>query len=103
VKPVRLRTAAKLELRKIATRYRDIDPELCDRFLNEVFRTLALLERFPHAGSMVFGIADASIRQLPVPNFPYLIIFKRLPERSSVLGIRHYRQEPLDWTMIEPE
>ena len=103
MKPVRLRAAAKLELRKIVTKYRDIDPALANRFLNEVFHTLALLERFPHTGSMVFGVSDTSIRQLSVLNFPYHIIFKRLPERTSVLGIRHYRQEPMDWSTVEPE
>lgn len=103
MKPVRLRERAKLELRKTVTRYRKIDPGLADRFLNEVFRTLALLERFPHVGSPVFGVADLTIRQLPVPNFPYHVIFKRLTERNSVLAIRHVRQKPIDWALIEPE
>lgn len=35
-------------------------------------------------------------------NFPYRIVFKRLPDRISVLGIQHFRQEPIDWTSVEP-
>lgn len=103
MKRVRLREAAKLELREAVTTYREIDPKLADRFLNEVFRTLALLEKFPHTGSLVFGVADTSIRQLPVLNFPYHIIFKRFPDRNSVLSIRHVRREPRDWTAEEPD
>ena len=103
MKLVRLRERAKLDLRKAVTWYRDIDPELADRFLNEVYRTLAMLERFPHTGGPVFDVADSNIRQLPVLNFPYHIVFKRMPDRTSVLAIAHDRQKPVDWTASDSE
>ena len=74
MKPVRLRRIAKRHLLKRVRWYRERDPELAERFLNEIYKTLALLERLPNAGGVVFGIADPNIRQLPVDNFPYHIV-----------------------------
>jgi plasmid stabilization system protein ParE len=97
VKPVRLRRIAKRHLLKRVRWYRERDPELAERFLDEVYKTLALLERFPNAGGMVFGITDPNIRQLPVDNFPYHIVFKKAPLRTIVLGIVHDRMKPDSW------
>jgi len=40
VKPVRLRRIAKLDLREAVVWYRERDPDLASRFLDEVYRTL---------------------------------------------------------------
>jgi plasmid stabilization system protein ParE len=97
VKPVRLRRIAKRHLLTRVKWYRERDPELANRFLNEVYKTLALLERLPNAGGVVFGITDPNIRQLPVDNFPYHIVFKKTPLRTIVLGIVHDRMKPGSW------
>jgi NAD(P)-dependent dehydrogenase (short-subunit alcohol dehydrogenase family) len=85
------------DLREAVTWYRARDPDLANRFLDEVYRTLALLERFPHIGGPVYGVAEPNIRQLPVNNFPYQVVFKRREYRTSVLAIAHDRKKPGYW------
>jgi plasmid stabilization system protein ParE len=97
VKPVRLRKAARRELHEAAAWYRQRDPEVANRFLDEVFRTIALIERFPLTGGRVFGVDDSNTRQLPVNNFPYHVVFKRLKDRTAVLAIAHDRRRPGYW------
>jgi plasmid stabilization system protein ParE len=92
-----LRRIAKRDLREAITWYRERDPDLARRFLDEVYSVLALLERFPHTGGPVSGIHDADIRQLPVSNFPYQVVFKRMVDRTSVLAIAHERRKPGYW------
>jgi len=87
VKPVRLRLIAKRDLREAVAWYRERDPELANRFLDEVYRALGLLEQFPNTGGPVFGTNDPDIRKLPIDNFPYQIVFKKLKHRVSVLAI----------------
>jgi plasmid stabilization system protein ParE len=97
VKPVRLRPTAKRDLRDATVWYRERDAELASRFLDEVYKTLELLQRFPHTGGPVFGVNDPDIRQLPVANFPYQIVFKRERDLTSVLAIAHERRKPGYW------
>lgn len=97
MKRVQLRRVAKRDIREAVAWYRERDPELATRFLDEVYRTLALVEQFPGIGGRVFGINDASTRQLPVDNFPYHVVFKRLPTGTSVLAIAHDRKKPGYW------
>jgi toxin ParE1/3/4 len=97
VKPVRLRRVAKRDLREALAYYRERDADLARRFLDEVYRALELLERFPSTGGPVFGIEDPRIRQLPVNNFPYQVVFKRYEYRTAVLAIAHERREPGYW------
>jgi plasmid stabilization system protein ParE len=97
VKRVHLRRVAKRDLREATAWYRQRDPQLADRFLDEVYKALDMLERFPHTGGPVFGIDDPATRQLPVDNFPYQIVFKRFAYRTSVLAIAHERKKPGYW------
>lgn len=77
--------------------YRSRDPELANRFLNEVYKALAMLERFPDIGGPVFGINDPATRQLPVDTFPYQIVFRKFANRLAVLAIAHERRRPGYW------
>jgi hypothetical protein len=82
LKRVHLRTIAKRDLREAAAWYRERDPELANRFVDEV---------------TVYGIDDSAVRQLPVDNFPYQVVFKRFPSRTTVLAIAHERKQPGYW------
>ncbi|HEY0159229.1 MAG TPA: type II toxin-antitoxin system RelE/ParE family toxin [Thermoanaerobaculia bacterium] len=97
MKRVQLRRVAKRDLREAVHWYRSRDPQLASRFLDEVFRTIATLERFPNIGGPVFGIADPATRQLPVDTFPYQVVFKRYADRTSILAIAHERKRPGYW------
>ena len=97
MKRVHLRRIAKRDIREAVAWYRSRDPALADRFLDEVYKALALLERFPNLGGPVFGVDDTATRQLPVDTFPYQVVFKRFPTRTSVLAIAHERKRPGYW------
>lgn len=97
MRPIRLRRIAKRDLREAVAWYRERDPELANRFLDEVYKTLDMLERFPNTGGPVFGVDDPDMRQLPVDAFPYQVVFKRLRDRISVLAIAHERRKPGYW------
>ncbi len=97
MKPIRLRRVAKRDLREALNWYRARDPELANRFLDEVYKVLQMLEDFPNTGGPVFGIADPNTRQLPVDTFPYQVVFKRLKLRTAILVIAHERKKPGYW------
>ncbi len=97
MKRVHLRRIAKRDLREAVRWYRERDPALASRFVDEVYRTLALLEQFPETGGRVFGNDDPATRQLPLHDFPFQIVFKRFPTRTSVLAIAHERKRPGYW------
>ena len=84
-------------MREAVAWYRRRDPQLANRFLDEVYKTLAMLEQFPNIGGPVFGNSDPNTRQLPVDTFPYQVVFKRFPDRISVLAIAHERKRPGYW------
>lgn len=94
---VRLRSSAKRDLREAVDWYRERDPTLATRFLDAVYATFALLERFPNLGSQVFGISEANVRQLPVSGFPYQVIFRREVHASLVVAVAHERKRPGYW------
>jgi plasmid stabilization system protein ParE len=94
---VRLRPIAKRDLKEAAAWYRERNEEAAHRFMHEVSRTLDFLEQFPLSGGFVPGVDDAEIRQSPVRNFPYHVVFIRLPDRISALAIAHNRRQPGYW------
>jgi plasmid stabilization system protein ParE len=97
VTPVRLRRIAKRDLREAVEWYRERNADVARRFIDEVYRALALLESFPGTGGPVFGVDDPDIRQLPVHNFPFHVVFKRFAARIAILAIAHDRRRPGYW------
>lgn len=98
MKRVHLRRVAKRDIRDAVRWYRERDPQLAARFLDEVYRIFGTLEQFPNIGGRVFGIGDPDTRQMPVDNFPYYVVFKRYTDRLSILAVAHDRKEPGYWT-----
>lgn len=97
MKQLRLRSVAKSELRDATAWYAERSNEVAERFIAEEARTFALIEKFPMTGGAVPGVPDADIRRLPVHNFPYHVVFLRLPDRVTVLAIAHDRRKPGYW------
>lgn len=97
MKPIRLRRIAKRDVREAVAWYRERDPQLADRFLDEVYKVLGLLEQFPNIGGPVFGVTDPDTRQLPVDTFPYQVVFKRMKHRTAILAVAHERRKPGYW------
>ena len=97
MKRVRLRARAQRELLEATAWYRERNELVAQRFVNEFRQALEHLERFPHAGTFVRGVDDEDVRQFPVHNFPYQIVFIRLGEHISVLAVAHDRRRPGYW------
>ena len=97
MKPVLLRQVAKRDFREATAWYAERNSEIAERFVEEVARTLELIERFPMTGAPVPGVDDKDIRRLPVHNFPYHVVFLRLPDRIAVLAVAHDRRRPGYW------
>jgi toxin ParE1/3/4 len=96
LKPVLVQSAARQELRDSSAWYRERNPEVADRFVHEVQRTLELIEAFPARGLRIpFVIGKA--RRLTVAGFPYYIVFEELTDRVEVLAIAHHRRRPGYW------
>ena len=97
MKPLRLRNVAKREFREATAWYAERNEEVAERFVAEVTRTLELIEKFPMTGGSVPGVSDPDVRRLPVHNFPYHVVFLRLPDRVTVLALAHDRRKPGYW------
>lgn len=97
MKPVRLRERARREFRDAIEWYRERNADVAVRFASEVRQTLKHLEQFPDAGGFVPVVRDPDVRQLPVHNFPYRVIFVRLKTHITVLAVAHHRRRPGYW------
>ena len=95
--PVRLRQRARRDLAEAIAWYRERNNDVAARLAAEVRQTLQHLEHFPDTGGRVPGVDDADLRQLPVHNFPYSIVFIRFSTHVSVLAIAHKRRRPGYW------
>ncbi|HEX7191325.1 MAG TPA: type II toxin-antitoxin system RelE/ParE family toxin, partial [Thermoanaerobaculia bacterium] len=97
LKPARLRPTAKRDVREAVAWYQERDRDLAARFLDAIYTTIALLERFPNLGTSVYGIGDPNVRQLPVDRFPYQVVFRREKHALVVVAIAHERKRPGYW------
>ncbi|HVT05788.1 MAG TPA: type II toxin-antitoxin system RelE/ParE family toxin [Thermoanaerobaculia bacterium] len=97
MKPVRLREAAKGDLREALRWYGERDPDLANRLFAELRVTFEFLEQFPKAGRRVPEVTDRDVRRLPVHTFPYHVVYLELRSRISVLAIAHDKRAPEYW------
>jgi toxin ParE1/3/4 len=96
LKPLLIQAVARQELRDSSAWYREKNPQVADRFVNEVYRTLERIETSPATGSRI-PYVHGRARRLPVAGFPYYIIFEELTDRIEVLAIAHIRRRPGYW------
>jgi plasmid stabilization system protein ParE len=85
---------AEQEYRETTAWYRDRDERVAARFAAEARRTLQLIEQFPQIGGRVPQVDDASIRRMPIHNFPYHIVFVDLGDVLEVVAFAHNRRQP---------
>lgn len=94
MKPLQIVEPAEVEYQEALSWYRDRDPRVAERFASEARRTLGLIETFPQIGGQVPGVTDNSVRQMPIHNFPYYVVFVTLPDRLEVVAFAHHRRRP---------
>jgi plasmid stabilization system protein ParE len=95
LKPVRIIGLAEQELREATDWYRDRDPRVAERFVDEARQALQLIERFPQIGGRVPGIDDGLVRSMPIQKFPYHVVFVDVGARLEVVAFAHNRRRPL--------
>jgi toxin ParE1/3/4 len=68
-------------------------PDLGDRFLRAVERTVAIVQAYPESG----GRRAAGSRGLPVFEFPYDLVYRIRGSEIEVLALAHHRRRPGYW------
>lgn len=89
-----LRLAARAEFDEAADWYKDQDPQLRDRFVSAVGRTINGIEKSPEAFPLVSGMR---IRRALVRDFPYAIFFRFDHRRIVVIAVFHTSRNPMIW------
>lgn len=70
--------------------YREIAPELAERFVDQLERTLRLIESYPLAGRSLYG----DVRRMVLNRFPYLLTYRVDGNRVRVHLLAHTRRDP---------
>lgn len=90
-----LARVAKYDLFDITDYYAAIDPDLADRFVNELNATLHALCINPGLGSRRYAhfLPDRTLRVWQLDRFPFLIFYLETPEYLSIIRILHERRD----------
>ncbi len=94
MKPVNVLAPAEVELGEAVAWYRDRDPRVAQRFVDEARKALQLIETFPQIGARLREIDDAAVRVMPIHSFPYQVVFVELDARIDVVAFAHVRRHP---------
>jgi plasmid stabilization system protein ParE len=84
-----------LELTNAARWYRQIDPELADRFVAEVYDGIRKALELPQ----LFRMIESPYRRVPCETFPYRIVFEIIEEMQAVhiVSVSHQTRHPDRW------
>ena len=89
---------ASAELDEAVRWYEDQRPGLGGDFLEAIDTALSKIRRWPLLGSHVPDVpADLPVRRVPVPRFPYHIVYLETPEAIRILAFAHDRRLPGYW------
>jgi toxin ParE1/3/4 len=61
--------------------------------LDEVQRTVSLIERYPNAGAAI----SRNVRRVRLDRFPYSIVYRRSADTLVVIALAHHRRRPGYW------
>src|SRR5262245_63716382 len=77
-------------VREIAEHTDQDDPSAAEEWLQELFRILERVVKFPASGRVVPEVGKPELRE--VLHGEYRVVYRRTTKRVSVLTIRHGRQ-----------
>jgi len=89
-RPVRVTDEADADLTNAAQWYRERSQAVAVAFVEEVYGCFYVIGQFPNGVQRVRGF----IRQLPVSGFPFVILYRPMPDHIIVLRIFHTSQGP---------
>jgi plasmid stabilization system protein ParE len=70
--------------------YGSISDRLGERFMNDLDRTIDLIQQHPNG----FQIVAGSFRQAPLDHFPYVVIYQVFEKEIVVFRLFHTSQDP---------
>ena len=89
---------ASAELEDAAVWYDNQRPGLGVEFADAVDAALERIARWPQIGRVIPGVADdVSARRLPVPRFPYHVVYLESDGVIRILAFAHDRRRPGYW------
>jgi hypothetical protein len=89
---------ASVELDHAALWYHGQRSGLGYEFLDAVDRTVAMVQRWPHAAPLATGLPkELNVRRAPVESFPYRLVYLDTPTAIRVLAIAHESRRPNYW------
>lgn len=95
---VRLEPEAEAELSAAAAYYERQVRGLGRAFIAATRAVRQRLRCCPDSGSLVDGVdTDLGVRRLPVPRFPYQVVYLRAGDDVHVIAVAHDRREPGYW------
>ncbi len=91
----KLAQVAKSDILGITDYYADIDPDLAERFINELDATLHGLCFQPGVGSRRYAhfLADKSLRVWQLDRFPFLVFYREVKATLIVVRVLHERRD----------
>ena len=95
-----LHNRAELDVEVALSYYRSLmTPLVSDKFLAALEKSFNFLIRFPKAGSVRLGeqIGRSDIRSWPLNKYPYLVVYKELPDQVDVFRVLHQRRDLVKW------
>jgi hypothetical protein len=81
------------ELEEAAVFYESRVAGLGKSFLEEVERTVLLIEQYPDAGAGV----GRYVRRVHLDRFPYSIVYRRGADAIVIIALAHHRRRPGYW------
>lgn len=83
------------EMTEAAKWYRDIDPDLALRFLDEVYEGIRKAREMP----LLFRIVENPYRRVLCDTFPYRIVFEIIEEMQAIhiVSVIHQKRHPDRW------
>ncbi|HRN37426.1 MAG TPA: type II toxin-antitoxin system RelE/ParE family toxin [Flavobacteriales bacterium] len=89
-KPIRVTDEADADLTNGAQWYAERSHTVAVAFVEEVYDCFSVIGQFPNGAPRVRGL----IRQLPVSGFPFVVLYRPMPDHFIVLRIFHTSQHP---------
>jgi len=100
VKPVKLQSQAKRELKQARSWYERRQAGLGDELLDDVLNALEKIERDNLIGVQCEG---TRFRFYRLGGFPYVLYYECLPDRVRIVAIAHSRRRLGYWRRRKPE
>ena len=94
---VRFVADATIDLDTAAKWYEARQNGLGQRLFSAVEMSVASIVRRPNAGRPVEGASVSDVREVPIPGFPYSVVYRSETETITILAIAHERRSPGYW------